>query len=86
MKKDKIKHIIAGALAALVVALPVWLSSNDLFAGLWGCLAGIIAGGVKEWCDNNTEGNEWSWSDFGYTCIGVAIAVVVILAFHFGKG
>lgn len=85
MKQNR-KHIIAGALAALVVALPVWLSSNDLFAGLWACLAGIIAGGVKEWCDNNTERNEWNWSDFGYTCIGVAIAMVVILAFHFGKG
>lgn len=85
MKQNR-KHIIAGALAALVVAMPVWLSSNDLFAGIWACVSGIIAGGVKEWCDNNNEGNRWNWSDFGYTCIGVAIAVVIILAFHFGKG
>lgn len=84
--KQNLKHIIAGALAALVVALPVWLSSSDLFAGLWACLTGAIAGGVKEWCDNNTDGNRWNLSDFGYTCIGVAIAVVLILAFHFAKG
>lgn len=84
--KQNIKHIIAGLLIALAVGLPVWLSSNDLFAGLWACVSGVIAGGVKEWCDNNTEGNEWSWSDFGYTAIGVALAVVIILAFHFGRG
>ena len=86
MMKDRIKHIIAGALAALVVALPVWLSSNDFFAGLWACLAGVVAGGVKEWCDNNTEGNKWNWKDFGYTCIGVAVAMVVIIMMHFAKG
>ena len=85
MKQNR-KHILAGAFVALVVALPVWLSSNDLFAGLWACLAGVVAGGVKEWCDNKTEGNQWNWSDFGFTCIGVLVAIVAIIAFHYGMG
>lgn len=85
MKQNR-KHIIAGFAAAIIVALPVWLNTYDIFAGLWACVAGAIAGGVKEWCDNNTDGNRWDWKDFGFTCIGAAIAVVIILSFHYGRG
>ena len=83
---DKKSHIIAGMLIALAVALPVWLSSNDLFAGLWACVSGIIAGGVKEWCDNKVDGNQWDWHDFAASAIGVAVVAVFIILLHFGKG
>ena len=83
---DQMKHILAGLGTALAVAFPVWLSSLDLFAGLWGCLSGVIAGGVKEWCDNNAECGHWDWKDFGWTCLGVIVAELVILIFHFAKG
>jgi hypothetical protein len=83
---DKLKHIAAGLGIALVIAMPVWLSSNDLFAGLWGCLAGIIGGGVKEYTDNKHDGCEWDWNDFGFTCIGAVLAMVVIVLMHFAKG
>jgi len=82
---DKVKHILAGLLIASVVGIPCYVNTYDLFAGLWGCTAGIIAGGVKEWCDNKYNW-EWDWKDFAATCIGVAIAVLIILGLHFGKG
>lgn len=72
-------HILAGLLAALAVGLPCL--AGGLFAGLWGCLAGIIAGGVKEWCDM-TYGGRWDWKDFAFTCIGVGLAMAVIVVIH----
>ena len=84
--KDKLLHIFWGAVAAFIVAIPVYTSSYDLFAGLWACLAGIIAAGVKEWCDMRTDGNKWDWLDFGCTCIGAVLVVLLIVGLHFGKG
>ena len=85
--RDKIKHIIAGLLIALVVGLPAYLESVNLFAGLWSAATGgLDDGGVKEWCDNNTEGGKWSWKDFAFTAIGVTVALLIILGLHFGKG
>jgi len=80
------KHIIAGFGVALIVALPVWLECNNLFCGLWACIAGVIAGVVKEWCDNNTEFNEWSWADLGWTCVGSLAAALLIILMHYAKG
>ena len=83
---DKIKHIIAGMLVALAIGLPVYLESNNLFAGLWASLAGVIAGAVKEYTDMSHDGSVWSWRDFGATCQGVVIAEVFIIALNFAKG
>lgn len=83
---DKTKHIIAGMLVALAIGLPVYLESNNLFAGLWASLAGVIAGAVKEYTDMSHEGSVWSWKDFGATCLGVVISAVVIVLMHFAKG
>lgn len=82
---DKVKHIIAGLAAALIVALPVWLDCNNLFAGLWACLSGIIAGAVKEWCDNE-YGIGWNWRDLGWTIVGSVVAMLLIVLMHFAKG
>lgn len=82
--KDRLKHILVGAVISFAVAVPVYASSCDLFAGLWACLAGLIAGGVKEWCDMRE--NKWSWTDFGFTAIGVGIVMLFVLCMHFGKG
>lgn len=82
---DNIKHIMAGALIAGAVGLPCYVNSNDLFAGLWACLAGVIAGIVKEWCDNHYAW-ERDWKDLLATCAGVLIAVLLIVCLHFGKG
>lgn len=79
------QHIVAGMLIALAVGLPCWLSSQDLFAGLWGCLAGVIAGAVKEWCDMAHDG-VFDWRDFAATAIGVVVAMLFIVAMHFAKG
>jgi len=67
---DKFLHIFWGAFFAGMIAFPVYVDSHDLFAGLWACLAGVIAGGVKEFCDLRTEGNKWDWWDFAATCLG----------------
>ena len=83
---DKTKHIIAGLLIALAIGLPCYLESNNLFAGLWASLAGVVAGAVKEHTDMSHEGSVWSWKDFGATCRGVVIAEVFIIALHFAKG
>lgn len=84
--KDKIKHIVAGLGIALVIALPVWHETQNLFAGLWGCISGIIGGGVKEYTDNKHDGGRFDWFDFGFTAIGAAVGAVVILLSHFAKG
>ena len=77
-------HILAGLLTALAVGIPCVIEGG-LFSGLWGCLAGVIAGGVKEWCDM-TYGGRWNWKDFAFTCVGVATAMIIVIALHFGKG
>ena len=85
--KDLKKHFIAGFLVAALVGLPCYLESLNLFAGLWSVLtSGIIAGGVKEYCDMRTEGNKWDWLDFAATCIGAVLVALFIVAMHFGKG
>ena len=85
--KDKKYHVLAGLLVAALVALPAYLESINLFAGLWSALtSGIIAGGVKEYCDLKTDGNKWDWMDFGFTCLGAVIVAVFIVGLHFGKG
>jgi len=83
---DKLKHIAAGLGIALVVSMPVWLETQNLFAGLWSCLSGIIGGGVKEYTDNKHEGGRWDWKDFGFTAIGAAIGAVFIVLMHISKG
>ena len=86
MKKDKINHIFAGALIASAVGMPCYLNNVDLFAGLWGSIvSAIIAGSVKEWCDNQ-YGNGMDWKDFLFTVIGSLVPVLFILGLHFGKG
>lgn len=82
---DKVKHILAGLLIASVVGIPCYVSTYDLFAGLWGCTAGIIAGAVKEWCDY-VYTRKWDWRDFLATCIGVVVVAVFIVLLHVGKG
>ena len=73
-------HILAGLLTALVVGIPCVIEGG-LFSGLWGCLAGIIAGIVKEWCDKVYSG-KFDLKDLGYTCIGVGLAMAVIVVIH----
>lgn len=73
-------HILAGLLTALAVGIPCVIEGG-LVAGLWGCLAGVIAGGVKEWCDKVYAGS-WDLKDLGYTCLGVGLAMVVIVVVH----
>ena len=84
--RDKFYHVLAGAFFAFVIGCPVYASSHDLFAGLWSCLVGVIVGGVKEWCDMRTKGNEWDWADFGFTALGACILMLVVLGMHYGRG
>lgn len=85
--KDKKNHVLAGLLVAALVGLPCYLECLNLFAGLWSVLtSGIIAGGVKEYCDLRTEGNKWDWLDFAATCMGAVIVALYIILLHYGKG
>ena len=84
---DKKKHFIAGLLVAALVGLPCYLESINLFAGIWSALtSGIIAGGVKEYCDMRADGNKFDWKDFLATCLGAVIAALFIIMLHYGKG
>jgi ABC-type transporter Mla maintaining outer membrane lipid asymmetry permease subunit MlaE len=84
---DKKLHIIAGLVTALAVALPAYLESLNLFAGLWSALtSGIIVASIKEYYDYKTEGNTWDWWDWGCTIIGAAIVAVLIICLHYGNG
>lgn len=48
---DKIVHILAGLAISLLVGLPCYFASGNLFVGIWASLSGIFAGIIKEWCD-----------------------------------
>jgi hypothetical protein len=87
MKKDYITHFCAGAMVAALVGLPAYLESLNLFSGLWPAItSGLLAAGIKEMCDDNTDGNNWDWKDFGATAIGVLVVAVFIILLNFGKG
>jgi ABC-type transporter Mla maintaining outer membrane lipid asymmetry permease subunit MlaE len=87
MATDKKYHVLAGLLVAAFVGLPCYLESLNLFAGLWPAIvSGIIAGGVKEYCDMRTDGNKFDWKDFLATCLGAVIVTVFIVGLHYGKG
>ena len=87
MKKDKITHFCAGILVAVLVGLPAYLESMNLFSGLWPAIVGgLLAAGIKEMCDDNTEGNNWDWRDFGTSAIGVAVVALFIVLLHYGRG
>lgn len=84
---DLKKHILIGFVVAFIVGAPAYLDSDCLFAGIWTALtSSAFAGSVKEWCDNNTEFNEWSWADLGWTCVGGLAAALLIVLMHFAKG
>lgn len=84
--KDKFKHFFIGFLFAFLIAVPVHVACHNIFAGLWACLAGVVAGGVYEWCSMHTDGNKWCWKDFCVTAVGTGIVMLLILISHFGNG
>ena len=87
MKTDKITHALIGAAASAWVSMPAYLTTNDLFTGLWVALwVAIIAGAIKEFCDTNTDGNKWDWRDFLATVVGGVLVALLILGMHYGRG
>lgn len=87
MKTDKITHAIIGAGTSAWVSLPAYLTSNNLFVGIWVAIwVAAIVGAVKEFCDTNTDGNKWDWMDFLATMIGGVLVVLIIIGLHFGRG
>lgn len=85
MINDKMKHLMAGLAIAVVVALPCYFESGNLFAGLWATLAGVIVGLLKEWYDYQNDGR-FDWRDLGCTVLGVVMVCGFILLLHVGKG
>lgn len=83
--KDIRKHIFGGAAVAVAIGFVPYLATYNLFTGLWGCLAGVIAGLVKEWTDYQND-CKFDWRDFAATCLGSVIVAVVIVLMHFAKG
>ena len=88
MKHDKLKHILSGLGASLLVSIPAYVTTKDLFTGLWVCLwVGIIVGLVKEWCDNDYSlKGRWDWRDFLWTVAGAVAIALLIMGMHYGKG
>ena len=87
--KDKKYHVLAGLLT-FFVGMPVYQLAYDaatdthhLAAAIWATIvSGILLAGCKEYCDMRTDGNKWDWRDFGFTCIGVGVAMVCIVVVH----
>lgn len=83
---DLKKHFIAGLVTSIVVALPAYLESVNLFAGLWAALvSGILIGCCKEAYDYNNSG-KWEWPEFIATICGAVLVAVFIILMHFAKG
>ena len=74
--------------SSLLVSMPAYVTTKDLFTGLWVCLwVGIIVGLVKEWCDNDYSlKGSFDWKDFGWTVAGAVVIALLILGMHYGKG
>ena len=72
---DKVKHFIAGALAASAVAVPVYADTFSLFAGI-----------CKEIGDCSGELNGFDPKDMAFTILGAIVPVLFILGLHFGRG
>ena len=93
MKQDKKYHVLAGLLT-FFVGLPVYQFTFDeatntyhLAAAIWATIvSGIIAGGVKEFCDMRADGNKFDLWDFLATCLGAVLVALFIVGLHFGKG
>jgi peptidoglycan/LPS O-acetylase OafA/YrhL len=87
MKNDKKQHFIAGLLVTLFVAMPMYyMSKYNLACGLYSALyVGVITAAVKEYTDYQHV-KTWDWRDFGCTCLGAVIVVLLILGLHYGKG
>lgn len=85
MINDKMKHLMAGLVIAVVVALPCYFETGNLFAGLWATLAGVIVGLLKEWYDYSNDGR-FDWRDLGCTVLGVVCVCGFIILLHVGKG
>lgn len=72
---------------AALVGLPCYLESGNLFAGIWAAVwSGSIAGAVKELCDDNTDGNNWNFIEFGLTVMGTVVIALIIVLLHVSKG
>ncbi len=83
---DMKKHLLAGLGTAFVVALPVYLETLNLFAGLWSAIvSGILIGVCKEWLDYNNNG-KWEWPELLCTIGGAVLVAVFIFLLHFAKG
>lgn len=83
---DKKYHILAGFLVAALVALPAYLDSDNLFAGIWAAVtSAAIAGCAKEYADN-AHVYRFDGLDVLATIIGGIVVVLLILGLHFGKG
>ena len=69
---DKIAHALAcyGAVLTLALVMPLWVA----------VVATLVAGAAKEVYDyKNPLTHTADWNDFWADCIGVGIAVVVVL-------
>lgn len=95
MKHDKLKHILMGAIAAIVVGFITYLVSGEVAvernvaAAVYSALAGgFVAAAVKEYCDTEYSINvtEWDWADVGCTVIGAAVIALFIVLMHYAKG
>ena len=70
MQRDKVLHLIAGAVIAGALSL--------VFDPLVGFAAGVFAGAAKEIRDKFTAGATADWLDFVATAGGAAIAALLI--------
>ena len=70
MSADKLLHFLAGFFIAGLIGV---------FNPLWGLLAGLIAGAVKEAYDRFTGKGTPEFLDFAFTAFGAVVAIVAII-------
>lgn len=75
---DNMKHLIACAVVAFVVAaIEALLGCAYILSCLAGFIAGIAIGVGKEYGDHCAPGNRWSWGDILMDSIGSLIGALI---------
>ncbi len=83
---DKLKHVAVCLLIGGCIGTFLSLLGADFAtAAVAAAFCAEVAAVTKEWCDK-VYVNNWSWGDFAADQVGIVLAVLWLVMWHFSKG